>query len=178
MCWHGWALALQGQGQAGLAQLRQGMAAVLATGQALFQPLYLILLAEAAGHGGQVAEGLGLLDEARRMMAANGQGDLLAEVHRLHGALLLLQQPKPDEVQAAACFQQALTIARRQEAKALELRATMSLARLWQQQGKRTEAHDLLAPIYGWFTEGFATADLQEAKALLDELGGSTSMPR
>ena len=93
-----------------------------------------------------------------------------AEVYRLRGVLLLRQAvPQPEE--AEACFQRALDVARRQQAKSLELRAAMSLSRLWQQQGKRAEAHELLAPIYGWFTEGFDTADLQEAKALLEELG-------
>ena len=90
-----------------------------------------------------------------------------AEVQRLTGELLL-RQAVPDEEQAAACFQQALDAARRQQAKSLELRAAMSLARLWQQQGKRAAARDLLAPVYGWFAEGFDTADLQEAKALLE----------
>ena len=90
----------------------------------------------------------------------------------LRGALLLRQGPRPTWEEAEACFQQALAIARQQQAKSWELRAAMSLARLWQQQGKRTEARELLAPIYGWFTEGFDTADLQEAKALLDELEG------
>jgi predicted ATPase len=94
-----------------------------------------------------------------------------AEVYRLQG-VLLLQLPIPDVGQAEACFQHALDVARRQEAKSLELRAATSLARLWQQQGKRAEAYELLAPIYGWFTEGFDTADLQEARALLEELGG------
>ena len=79
--------------------------------------------------------------------------------------------PPPDVPQATACFHQALDVARRQQAKALELRAALSLSRLWQQQGQRAEAHALLAPIYGWFTEGFDTADLQEAKAVLEELG-------
>ena len=87
--------------------------------------------------------------------------------HRLQG-VLLLQQTLTQQEEAEACFQQALTVARRQQAKSLELRATMSLARLWQQQGKRAEARELLAPIYGWFTEGFETVDLQEAKALLE----------
>jgi predicted ATPase len=90
----------------------------------------------------------------------------------LRGALLLRQGPRPTWEEAEACFQQALAIARQQQAKSWELRAAMSLARLWQQQGKRTEAHELLAPICGWFTEGFDTVDLQEAKALLEELGG------
>src|SRR5215831_6705883 len=87
----------------------------------------------------------------------------------LRGALLLRQGPRPPWEEAEACFQQALAIARPQQAQSWELRAAMSLARLWQQQGKRQEAYDLLAPIYGWFTEGFGTADVQEAKALLHE---------
>jgi len=85
---------------------------------------------------------------------------------------VLLRQPGTPQADAEACFQQALAIARRQQAKSLELRAAMSLARLWQQQGKQADARALLAPIYGWFTEGFDTADLQEAKVLLEELGG------
>ena len=167
--WRGWALAMQGQGEAGLAQLRQGLAAVLATGQMLSRPFCLVLLAEAAGHAGQVEEGLRLLAEALTVLEASGRGDLLAEAYRLQGELLL-RQAVPDAAQAEACFQQALAIARRQQAKSWELRAAMSLSRLWQQQGKRAEARELLAPVYGWFTEGFDTADLQEAKALLAEL--------
>ena len=101
-----------------------------------------------------------------------------AELHRLKGELVLQarhQPPAPgggmsDATEAEACFHQALDVARRQQAKALELRAAMSLAQLWHQQGKHAEAHSLLAPIYGWFTEGFDTTDLQEAKALLDAL--------
>jgi predicted ATPase len=99
---------------------------------------------------------------------AVGEHYYAAEGSRLQGELR--RQATPDEPQAEYCFHQALAVARRQHAKSLELRAAMSLSRLWQQQGKRTEAHELLAPIYGWFTEGFDTADLQEAKALLDEL--------
>jgi predicted ATPase len=95
-----------------------------------------------------------------------------AEVCRLRG-VLLLRQPGTPPSEAEAWLQRALDVARRQEAKALELRAAMSLSRLWQQQGKPAEARAQLAPIYGWFTEGFDTADLQEAKALLDELGGA-----
>jgi predicted ATPase len=91
-----------------------------------------------------------------------------AELHRLHGELLL-RQANPEAQAAEACFQQALTAARHQQARSYELRAAMSLSRLWQQQGKRNEARQLLAPIYGWFTEGFDTADLQEAKALLTD---------
>jgi predicted ATPase len=168
-CWQGWALAIQGQSEAGLTLLRQGMAATLATGQELSRPYQLVLLAEAGGHAGQVEEGLRLLAEAMTVLEARGQGDLLAEAYRLQGALLL-RQAVPDAAQAEACFQQALTVARRQQAKSWELRTATSLSCLWQRQGKRAAAYDLLAPIYGWFTEGFDTADLQEAKALLDEL--------
>src|SRR5262249_3463052 len=166
--WRGWALALQDRGEAGLAQMRQGLAAVLATGQMLARPFCQVPLAEAMGHTGQVAAGLHLLAEALTRLEASGQGDMLAEAYRLQG-VLRLQQAVPDMAQAEACFQQALVIAQRQQAKSWELRATMSLARLWQRQGKRTEAYELLAPIYGWFTESCDTADLQEAKALLDE---------
>jgi predicted ATPase len=168
-CWHGWVRAMQSEDAASLTDIRQGMTAVLTTGQALFWPLHVVLLAETAGHVGQVEEGLRLLAEALTIMEANGQGDMLAEAYRLYGALLL-RQSVPDALQAEAYFQQALAIARRQQAKSWELRAAVSLARQWQQQGQRAEAYDLLTPIYGWFTEGFDTADLQEAKALLKEL--------
>ena len=169
-CWRGWALAMQGHWEAGLTQMRQGMTAVLATGQTLTRPFCLALLAEAAGYVGEVEEGLHLLTDARAALEGSGRGDLLAETYRLQGALLL-RQAVPETVQAEACFQQALAIARRQQAKSWELRAAMSLSRLWQQQGKRAEARELLAPIYGWFTEGFDTSDLQDAKVLLAELG-------
>jgi class 3 adenylate cyclase/predicted ATPase len=168
-CWRGWVLAMQGQGAEGLAQLRQGTAAVMATGQELSRQQCLILLAEAAGHAGEVDEGLRLLAEALAVCETNGQGDRLTEVYRLQGEFLL-RQATPDAAQAEACFHQSLEIARHQQAKSWELRTAVSLSRLWQQQGKRTEAYELLAPIYGWFTEGFDTADFQEAKALLDAL--------
>jgi predicted ATPase len=112
---------------------------------------------------------LRLLAEALPLLEASERGDMLAEAYQLQGALLL-QQANPDTVRAEACFQQALAIARRQQARSWELRDAMSLSRLWQQQGKRTEARELLAPIYGWFTEGFDTAELQDAKVLLEEL--------
>jgi predicted ATPase len=161
---------MQGQGKVGLAQLQQGLTAVLATGQKLGQPLCLVLLVEAAGHAGHIEEGLRLLAEALTMFEATGRGDMLAEAYRLQGELLL-RQAIPDTAQAEACFHDALAISRRQQATSWELRAAMSLGRLWQRQGKRQAAHQLLAPLYGRFTEGFDTADLQEAKALLEELG-------
>jgi predicted ATPase len=168
-CCHGWSLAMQGQCKAGMTQMRQGLAVILAAGYMLARPLCLVLLAEAAGHVGQVEEGSRLLAEALVAFEDSGRGDLLAETYRLQGKLLL-RQATPDAGQAEACFQQAVAVARHQQAKSWELRAVMSLARLWQHQGKRAEARELLAPVYGWFTEGFDTADLQDAKALLNEL--------
>jgi predicted ATPase len=167
--WRGWVLAMQGQGEAGLAQMYQGLAAVLATGQKLSQPFWLVPLAEAAAHAGQVVEGLRLLAESLTAFEASGRGDGLVEAYRLQGELLL-RQAVPLAAQAEVCFQQALAMARRQQAKSWELRAALSLSRLWQQQGKRQEARQVLAEVYGWFTEGLDTADLQEAKALLEEL--------
>src|SRR5262249_36795094 len=166
---HGWALAAQGQHEAGIAQMHQGLAARQATGSVNTLSEYLACLAEAYGGIGQAEEGLRLLAEALVWVDTAGQRHYAAEVHRIKGELLL-QQAIPDRPQAEACFQRALAVARRQQAKSWELRAAMSLARLWQQQGKQAEACELLAPIYGWFTEGFDTADLQEAKALLEEL--------
>ena len=116
------------------------------------------------------ADGLQALAEAHTLMEQQEERWWEAEVYRLRGVLLLRQTETQSE-EATTWLQQALTVARLQQAKSLELRAAMSLARLWQQQGQRAEAYDLLAPIYGWFTEGFNTADLQEAKALLEELG-------
>ena len=167
----GWALAAQGQGAEGAAQVRQGLAAHQATGSEQHRPYYLALLAEAYGSIGQTAEGLSLLAEALATVDRTGGRGWAAELHRLQGELLLAQAGKRPQVpEAEACLHQALDVARRQQAKSWELRAAMSLARLWQRQGKRQEAYDLLAPIYSWFTEGFDTADLQEAKALLEGL--------
>jgi predicted ATPase len=170
-CWRCWALSMQGQSEAGLAQLHQGLAAVLATGQILARPLFLFLLAEATGYTGQVEEGLRLLAEVRMVVEASGVADLHAEVYRLQGELLL-RQTVPDAVQAEVCFQQALTIAGRQQAKSWELRAAVCLGRLWQPQGERAAARQLLAEVYNWFTEGFDTVEIKEARALLEELGG------
>ena len=165
----GWALAAQGQGVEGIAQLRQALAAWQAMGAEMYQPWYMAALAEAYGNYGQPEEGLRLLTEALAMADNNREGFFEAELYRLQGELWL-RQTLPDAAQAERCFRQALAVSRRQQAKSWELRAATSLARLWQQQGKHAEAHELLAPIYGWFTEGFDTADLQEAKALLAEL--------
>jgi predicted ATPase len=165
----GWAQVAQGQGAEGLAQMRHGLAALRATGAALRLPYYLALLAEACGQTGQAAEGLTLLAEALAQAHKAGESWTEAELHRLKGELLLAL-PADNHAEAEGCLHQALAVARHQQAKALELRAATSLSRLWQQQGKQTEAHQLLAEIYGWFTEGFDTPDLQAAKALLEAL--------
>jgi predicted ATPase len=165
----GWALVEEGQGEEGIAQMRQGLAAYLATGAELSWPYWLALLTEAYGKAGQTDEGLTVLAEALAVAHKNEERFYEAELYRLKGELLL-QQTALGEQQAETCFRQAFDVARHQQAKSLELRAAMSLGRLWQRQGKREEAHELLAPIYGWFTEGFDTADLREAKALLEEL--------
>jgi predicted ATPase len=164
----GWALAMHGEADAGVALLRQGLASP-DVGPTLLRPYWLALLAEAYGRAGQPQAGLQVLAEAMTLMTTTGMWWSEAEMSRLQGALRL-QLPNPDVCQAEACFQQALAVACRQQAKSLELRAALSLSRLWQQQGKRHAARALLAPIYGWFTEGFDTPDLQEAKALLEML--------
>jgi predicted ATPase len=165
----GWALALQGQGEEGMAQVRQEIVAYRATGTTLAVPYFCTLLADFSAHLGHPENGLQALTEAHSLVEQHEDRWWEAEVCRLRG-VLLLRQPGTPQAEAETWLQRALDVARRQEAKSLELRAVMSLARLWQQQGKRAEAYDLLAPIYGWFTEGFDSADLQEAKALLEGL--------
>jgi tetratricopeptide (TPR) repeat protein len=165
----GWVLAAQGHYEEGIAQMRHSLEALQARGEMQQLPWLRALLAEAYGQNGQAEEGLCLLTEALAVMATTGERCQEAELYRIQGELLV-QQAVPDTRQAEACFQQALAVARRQQAKAWELRTAMSLTRLWQRQGKRDAARALLAPIYGWFTEGFDTPDLQEAKMLLDEL--------
>jgi predicted ATPase len=166
----GWALAHQGQVKEGIEQMTQGLRAYRATGAVAMQPCFLALLAEAQGTMEQPAEGLTTLTEALTLADTTAERWYEPELYRLKGALLL-QQHSDNHAEAESCFHHALDTARNQDAKSFELRTATSLARLWQQQGKRHEAHDLLAPVYGWFTEGFDTADLQDAKALLDALG-------
>jgi predicted ATPase len=159
---------MEGQGKEGLAQVRQGIAACLAIGAVLLVPYLCTLLVDVCAHLGHPDDGLQVLAEAHTLVEQQEERWWEAEIARLRGVLLLRQMvPSPDE--AEAWLRRALDIARRRQAKSLELRAAMSLSRLWQQQDKRAEAYELLAPIYGWFTEGFDTADLQEAKALPDE---------
>ena len=149
--------------------MHEGLAIYRATDAAVFLPYILTLLAETYGEASQPDAGLRFLDEARTVMDSTQERLYEAEVHRVQG-MLVLAQAADQHALAETCFQHALDVARRQQARSWELRAAMSLARLWQQQGKRVEAHELLAPVYGWFTEGFDTAELQEAGALLNAL--------
>ena len=163
--------------------MRQGLAASRATGARVGWPYILALLAEAHGKVGQTEEGLTVLAEALDVVNKTGERFYEAELYRLKGELLLNAErgmrnvesnpqsatPNPQS-EAEECFHKAIEIASRQSAKSLELRAVVSLSHLWQQQGKKEEARKMLAEIYGWFTEGFDTADLKEAKALLKEL--------
>ena len=171
----GWALAEQGQGEEGIRQLRGALAAWRATGAETWRPYSLALLAKMQGKVGQADEGLRVVDEALAIVENTEERHYEAELYRLKGELTLQEskvesQRSQVEEEAEACFQQALAIAQKQEAKSWELRAATSLARLWQQQGKVAEAQELLAPVYNWFTEGFDTADLKDAKALLEEI--------
>jgi predicted ATPase/energy-coupling factor transporter ATP-binding protein EcfA2 len=166
----GWTLAQQGQVQAGIEQIHQGLRAFRASGAELLRPYYLALLAEAHNVIGQPEAGLTALAEALTLVDKTGERWSEPELYRLKGEFLL-ERSLDNATEAEVCFHHALDIARNQQAKSWELRAATSLARLWQQQGKRQEAHDLLAPVYTWFTEGFDTADLKDAKVLLDALG-------
>jgi predicted ATPase len=163
----GWSLTALGQAQEGLTLLTSGLAEIRATGTVAGTPLMLMGLAQAYAMLGQSVEGLNCLAEAAQIIATTEERRHEAEMYRIRGDLLNVSK---DGDAAKQSYQQAITVAKGQSAKTLELRATTSLARLWRDQGKRGQAYDLLAPLYSWFTEGFETPYLKEAKALLDEL--------
>ncbi len=165
----GWVLAAQGQLGEGIVQMREGLDAQRGIANMLWRPYSYTLLAEAYRQVGQVEEGLKTLAEELNSVSRSGGRLWEAELYRVKGKLLL-QSEVSRMSEAEACFRQAIDIARRQSAKSLELRAVMSLSRLWQKHGKKEEARQMLAEIYGWFTEGFDTADLKEVKTLLEEL--------
>jgi predicted ATPase len=165
--YRGEALAMLGQVQEGMAQMREGMAIHQSVDMGLWFPETLGALAEAQAKAGNPQEGLATLAEALDVVEQTGERCWEAELHRLRGELLLIHGNYAD---AEASLQHAIEITRRQQATSWELRATTSLSRLWQKQGRVGEAREMLAEVYGWFTEGFDTPDLQEAKALLDEL--------
>lgn len=162
----GWALAALGTGEESIASMRQGMTTVLATGAEVFRPVFLILLADTCRKIGQTTESLRLLEEARQAMEIHDARYIEAEIYRLKGEVLW-QQQDTHASQALACLQQALEVARSQHARALELRVALSLGRLWQLQGKGSEARQLVGEISSWFTEGLETPDLQQARAFV-----------
>ena len=170
----GWALSNMGRKLEGVELVRIGLSGLRSTGLKGAMPQQLAMLAETLAANTQVSEGLRTLDDALAMVEDSGERNYEAELYRLKGELLL-QQSAGSTAQAETNFWNAISVAREQQAKSLELRAAMSLARLWRYHGKRAEAHELLAPVYNWFTEGFATGDLQDAKALLVELDSKTA---
>jgi len=165
----GWAGAQKGEATMGIARMRDGLAAAEASGSRVYTPLHLALLAEALALAGKIEDALAALDYALGKAAASGERGWRAEIHRLYGELTG-RLPYPDPAKAEDSFRTALAIAREHGTRGYELRTATSLARLWRQQGRPGEARELLAPVYGSFTEGFDTADLKEAKALLEEL--------
>ena len=146
------------------------MTALRSTGATLYEPWLLSNLARAHVDLGELEGAWRCIDEAMTAMQTSKERWCEAEVHRTAGEIAL-KSPQPDAAKAQAYFERALAVARQQQEKSWELRAAMSMARLWRDRGKRDEARDLLAPVYGWFTEGFDTLDLKEAKGLLDTLG-------
>jgi predicted ATPase/class 3 adenylate cyclase len=168
----GWVMLERGQPEAGVARIRQAWIDLRATGSRLFLPQLSVWLAEGYAALGQTTEALNVIAEALEFVHQTDERWWEAEIYRLKGELLVKGEGGTlhvkEEEAAEACFLKAIEVARRQEAKSLELRATVSLARLWQAHGKQEQAHQMLAEIYGWFTEGFETVDLREAKALLE----------
>jgi predicted ATPase len=162
--------AASGHASKAIQMIPSGIAARRSGGSTMWEPLFLPYLARAYAELGQFDDAWRCISEAVAAVATTKERWCEAEVHRTGGEIALIA-PEPDAPKAEAHFDRALAIAREQQAKSWELRAAMSMARLWRDQGKLQQAHDLLAPVYGWFTEGFDTLDLKQAKALLDELG-------
>jgi predicted ATPase len=165
----GWALVQRGQSLAAVQRIRAGLAAAEATGWRSHEPAFHGLLAEAISLTGAIDEGLSILTEALATAEVSGARGADAELYRLRGDLLR-RLPCPDWTEVEGCFRTALAVARHQGTRGLELRAAVSIARLLSDRGRHHEARDLLGPIYDWFTEGFDTQDLREAKTLLEEL--------
>jgi predicted ATPase len=165
----GFLSAVSGNASAAVQIIAAGIAALQSTGGTTSVPWFLATLARAYADLGQFDDAWCSFDKAIEMIEIGKEKRWEAEVNRIGGEIALVS-PEADAAQAEAYFNRALTVAREQQAKSWELRAAMSMARLWRDQGKRQQAHDLLAPVYGWFTEGFDTLDLKEAKALLGTL--------
>jgi predicted ATPase len=164
---HGWCMGAIGQAEEGIPLLLQGIAIRRAAGTNLLLPFFLMTLAEVYGMAARAEEGVNRLAEAAKLLDTTQERWAEAEMHRLRGTLLLSMNK---HAEAENSYRQALSVAQRQSAKFWELRAAMSMARLWRDQGKRQQARELLAPVYSWFTEGFDTLDLKEAKSLFREL--------
>ena len=162
-------LALAGNALEAVQAISSSLTTIRATGTKMFLPCFLMLLSKAHANLGEFDDAQGCINEALTAIQTNKERWCEAEVNRIVGEIAL-KSPKPDAAKAEAYFERALSVARQQQAKSWELRAAISMARLWRDQGKSKEARDLLAPVYGWFREGFDTLDLKEAKALLEEL--------
>jgi predicted ATPase len=165
----GWLLLAHDEAEDAIVQIGSGLSASQALGSQMRHSYFLALLAKAYLHAGRHDQSLSTVDQTLGFVRESGERWWEAEVYRLRGDVLLARRAR-DRGDAEECFQQAIRVARKQTARSLELRAAMSLARLWAEYRRRAEARELLAPIYGWFTEGFDTADLKDAKALLDQL--------
>jgi predicted ATPase len=164
-----WARARLGDRETGSEELREGIAVITASGIKFWVPFFQGLLAEVEAERQDVEQALTRIDEALGLAQQTGEHWTDAYLHRIRGEILLKRNPA-NKAPAEEAFLTAIAIAQQQKARTFELRAAMSLARLWRDQGKPQQARELLAPVYGWFTEGFDTLDLREAKALLDEL--------
>ena len=169
MLWRVCTLIMTGDAKDAVQTITSGLAAYRSTGAALWLPLYLSYLTISYAALGQFDDAWRSVDEAKKVIGRTKETWFEANVHRIAGEIAL-KSPQPDVAKAEAHFERALAVARQQQAKSWELRAAMSMARLWRDQGKPQQARELLAPVYGWFTEGFDTLDLKEAKALLGEL--------
>jgi predicted ATPase len=172
--YRGYALAQQGQVDEGIAVMRAGLDAQLATGAGLFRPWFFCYLADACGTAGRFEEALAAVAEAIAIAERTGERHNEAELHRLKGELILrasgVEAEPAVQTEAEECFRKSIKIARQQEARLFELKAVISLTRLWKQQGKKAEGRQMLAEIYGWFSEGFETQDLIDAKELIEQL--------
>ena len=169
MMHQGCVLAMTGKSTNAVQMFTSGFNALRARGTTLYMPWYLSLLSVTYAELGRNDDAWRCLGEATTTMERGGERWFEAEIHRTAGEIALMD-PEPEAAKAEAYFESALAVARKQQAKSWELRAAMSMARLWRDRGKKQQAHDLLAPVFGWFTEGFDTLDLKEVKALLDEL--------
>jgi predicted ATPase len=172
LIYRSWVFAVTGRASEAVQLLSPALVAFQSTGSTLLTPVGLSMLANCYADLGQPDDALRLVNEAKEVIERTGETWFEAHVHRIAGEIAL-KSPQPDATKAEACFARALAVARQQQAKSWELRAAMSMSRLWRDQGKPQQARELLAPIYGWFTEGFHTRDLKEAKALLEEIASA-----